>query len=77
MAATTGNDDAAQFKASFHIVIIGAGLVGLSSAILLRKAGYNRVTVLERDPELREVNTTSTSTSPFPSSPGCYRDATI
>lgn len=43
-----------DFKATFHILIIGAGLVGLGTAILLRKAGY-KVTVLERDSEMREV----------------------
>ena len=43
-----------DFKASFHVLIIGAGLVGLGTAILLRKAGY-KVTILERDSELREV----------------------
>jgi 2-polyprenyl-6-methoxyphenol hydroxylase-like FAD-dependent oxidoreductase len=41
-----------------RIVIVGAGLVGLTCAILLCKAGY-RVTVLERDAELREVSPNS------------------
>jgi phytoene dehydrogenase-like protein len=51
MAAETADFN----RANFHVVIVGAGLVGLASAIFLRKAGY-RVTVLERDVELREVN---------------------
>ncbi|KAL1966806.1 hypothetical protein VTN77DRAFT_3771 [Rasamsonia byssochlamydoides] len=42
------------FPSNFHVVIVGAGLVGLASAIFLRNAGY-RVTVLERDVELREI----------------------
>lgn len=45
----------ADFPFDFHVVVVGAGLVGLTTAILLRKAGY-RVTVLERDVELREVD---------------------
>ena len=47
-------DEGPDFKATFHVLIIGAGLVGLGTAILLRKAGY-KVTVLERDSEMREV----------------------
>ena len=43
-----------DFKPAFHIVVVGAGLAGLASAILLRKTSYN-VTVLEQDPELRDV----------------------
>lgn len=43
-----------DFKGDFHIAIVGAGLAGLATAILLRKAGY-KVTVLEQDAELREV----------------------
>lgn len=49
-----GNTD---FKNSFRIIIIGAGLVGLGTAILLRKGGF-QVTVLERDAEMREVRET-------------------
>ena len=48
------NEIITDFKANFHIIIIGAGLVGLATSILLKKAGY-KVTVLERDSELREV----------------------
>ena len=51
---THDSDQDPDFKASFHVLIIGAGLVGLGLAILLRKAGY-KVTILERDTELREV----------------------
>lgn len=43
-----------DFKGDFHIAIVGAGLAGLATAILLRRAGY-KVTVLEQDAELREV----------------------
>ena len=46
--------DMTDFKKNFHIVVVGAGLAGLATAILLRKAGY-KVTVLEQDAELREV----------------------
>ena len=52
--STHDPDQDPDFKASFHVLIIGAGLVGLGLAILLRKAGY-KVTILERDSELREV----------------------
>ena len=47
---TSGPD----FKGTFHITIIGAGLAGLVAAIALAKSGY-KVTILERDGELREV----------------------
>ena len=47
-------NESADFRRNFHIAIVGAGLVGLASAILLRKFGY-KVTVLEQDTELREV----------------------
>ena len=39
---------------SLHIVVVGAGLSGLSVAIGLSRAGYV-VTVLEQSPDLREV----------------------
>lgn len=54
MTTTDHNHETANFNPDFHIVIVGAGLVGLELAILLRKAGY-RVTVLARDAELRSV----------------------
>ena len=47
-------DETEDFKTSFHVVIVGAGLVGLGTAILLRKGGF-KVTVLEKDLEMREV----------------------
>ncbi|KAL2037776.1 hypothetical protein N7G274_009501 [Stereocaulon virgatum] len=43
-----------SFKRKFHVVVVGAGLAGLATAILLCKAGY-KVTVLEQDAELREI----------------------
>ena len=43
-----------DFRQTFHVVVIGAGLVGLATAILLNESGYN-VTVLEQETELREV----------------------
>ena len=43
-----------SFKDGYHVVIIGAGLVGLATASLLREARY-KVTILERDAELRTV----------------------
>ena len=43
------------FGSSFHVIIVGAGLIGLATAILLRKGGF-KVTVLERDMEMREVS---------------------
>ena len=52
--STQDADKDPDFKASFHVLIVGAGLVGLGTAILLRKAGY-KVTILERDSELREL----------------------
>ena len=54
MATADDIDETSDLKPSFHIVIIGAGLIGLATAILLRKAGY-KVTVLEQDTELRPV----------------------
>lgn len=45
---------AIDWKAEHQVVIVGAGLVGLALAIFLRRAGYP-VTLLERDPELRNV----------------------
>ena len=47
-------DETEDFKSSFHVVIVGAGLVGLGLAILLRKGGF-KVTVLDKDLEMREV----------------------
>lgn len=38
----------------FNILVIGAGLGGLGTAIALRRKGHN-VTVLEAAPEIREV----------------------
>ena len=47
-------DETEDFKGSFHVVIVGAGLVGLGLAILLREGGF-KVTVLDKDLEMREV----------------------
>ena len=49
MAETT------SWRDDFRISIIGAGPVGLATAIFLRRAGYP-VTVFEREPELRAVS---------------------
>jgi salicylate hydroxylase len=45
-----------QFRRDFHVCIVGAGIVGLAGAILLRRHGFH-VTVLERDETLRTVIT--------------------
>ncbi|KAH9983717.1 FAD binding domain-containing protein [Xylariaceae sp. FL0662B] len=41
-------DTTPMFRSSFHVCIIGAGVVGLTGSILLRQQGF-KVTVLERD----------------------------
>ncbi|KAI2615213.1 FAD binding domain-containing protein [Hypoxylon sp. NC1633] len=41
-------DAASMFHSSFHVCIIGGGVVGLTGSILLRQQGF-KVTVLERD----------------------------
>ena len=57
MTDTSHNHEPAKFKANFHIVIVGAGLVGLATAILLQMANY-KITVLEQDTELHEARDT-------------------
>ena len=44
-----------KWKSTFHIVIVGCGIGGLTAAIGIKRAGY-KVTVLEQAPELREVS---------------------
>lgn len=43
-----------ETRSKYRVIIIGAGICGLATAIGLAKAGFE-VTVLERSPELREV----------------------
>ena len=43
---------------SFNVLVIGAGLAGLATAISIQQAGH-QVTVLERMPEIREVSTST------------------
>ena len=57
MVNETVNHERANFKPTFHIAIVGAGLVGLATAILLHKAKY-KITVLERNTELQEARDT-------------------
>lgn len=44
-----------EFRDQHQVVIVGAGLVGLLLAIVLRQAGY-LVTVFDKDIELKEVS---------------------
>lgn len=43
------------FRSQFRVVIVGAGLVGLLLAIVLRRAEYH-VVVVDKDGELKEVS---------------------
>ncbi|KAL9597699.1 MAG: hypothetical protein Q9219_004956 [cf. Caloplaca sp. 3 TL-2023] len=43
-----------EFRDKYRIVVIGAGLVGLLLAIVLRQAGYS-VVVVDKDNELKEI----------------------
>ena len=44
-----------EFHANYQVAIVGAGLVGLLLAIVVRQAGYS-VIVCDKDSELKEVN---------------------
>ncbi|KAI0403714.1 FAD binding domain-containing protein [Xylaria palmicola] len=44
-----------EFQSSFHVCIIGGGVVGLAGAILLRRQKF-KVTVLERDATLQTLH---------------------
>ncbi|POS70124.1 hypothetical protein DHEL01_v211479 [Diaporthe helianthi] len=43
-----------DFKSKFHVYIIGAGIVGLSGGIFLRRHGF-QVTIVEKDIELQTI----------------------
>lgn len=43
-------------KCQLDVIIVGAGMGGMGTALALRQAGH-RVTVLEKAPELVEVST--------------------
>lgn len=43
-------------RQSCRIIIVGAGIAGLTTAIGLTKAGHNEVVVLERMPEFPPVS---------------------
>lgn len=47
-------------KSPCHVLLVGAGLAGLASALALRKAGH-RATVFERMPKLRQVRFSSST----------------
>ena len=50
----TQPDPDSKFRSDFRIVVVGAGLVGLGLAILLRRSGFD-VMIIEQDEALREV----------------------
>ena len=56
----TRKPGANEFKGSYRIIVIGAGLVGLVVAALLQKSGF-RTIVLERDEKLQTVRLLSES----------------
>ena len=47
-----------------HVCVVGAGIVGLASSILLRRDGH-KVTVLEKDPSLHTVSYPYDSIGPY------------
>lgn len=55
MVDPDGSINGGEDRVVRHVMIIGAGIAGLILAMGLRKYDYD-VTVLERTPELREVN---------------------
>lgn len=47
-------DDIRKAQAQLNVIVVGAGLGGLATAIALRRRGH-QVTVFERAPKLDEV----------------------
>lgn len=54
-AETAHNINARQAKVKLEILVVGAGLGGLATAVALRRTGHN-VTVFEQAPALMEAS---------------------